>query len=188
MSDENQSKQKEKPADAKSALTTRHIVLILGCVAIVSVATVITILLTRPTEAPPLPPPAQPMGAGVITAENVTEIQEQTRERVERGMFATHMNVGWRFPDGSSPSSNAVMGNSSANRFPFWFTVTLADTSEVVFTSGLMPVGTQISEIKLNTVLPAGDYPAIVNINMVDEEGEPVSGNMGINITLVIQS
>jgi hypothetical protein len=100
-------------------------------------------------------------------------------------MFETHMNTIWSFRDGHSPSHDAVMGNAAGNNFPFYFTVTL-DTGEVIFTSGLLPLGTQIDGILLDRALDAGTYPAVVNIHMIDD-GVPVETNMGINITLIIE-
>jgi hypothetical protein len=79
------------------------------------------------------------------------------------------------------------MGNSSANTYPFYFTVELADTSEVVFTSGLLPVGSRINRLVLEKDLPQGTYAAVVGIHMVDENGNAIESNVGINITLIIE-
>ena len=167
----------------KGGLTTRHVVLILGLVIIIAASVIVAILLLRDTA-------EEPDGLPVINQANVREIQEQVRENVARGMLRTHMNMIWNFRDGASPSHNAVMGNSASNNFPFYFTITLGGTGEVIFTSGLLPLGTVIdnSDIVLGRVLPAGDYDAVVNVHMVDDDGEPVDSNMGFNITLIIES
>ena len=49
-------------------------------------------------------------------------------------------------------------------------------------------MGTQIKDIVLTKDLDAGEYPAVVNIHMVDDtkNNEPIESNMGFNITLVI--
>jgi hypothetical protein len=159
-------------------LTTKKIILILGIFVIVCAAIIIAILLLRTPE------PAG--GVPVIDENNLEEIMSEIEEKVARGMFETHMTTTWSFPDGQSPSSDAVMGNSAANNFPFWFTVTLADSGEIVYTSSLMPVGSQLAEIVLGEDLDAGTYPAVITIHMVDEEGEEVESNMGFNITLLV--
>lgn len=173
-------------ARAKKRLTGKHVALILGTLVIVAAAVVAILLLLRQEPEPEMV--IEPLGIPVINMENVEEITAQIAEKVQRGMFETHMNVVWTFPDGRSPSSDAVMGNSANNHYPLYFTVTLSDTGETVFTSGLMPVGTRIAEITLDRELPRGDYDAIVGINMIDDDGMPMEGNMGINITLVIMN
>jgi hypothetical protein len=182
-------KNKGQSKAEKSGLTGKHVALILGSVAIVSVAVVIIILLTRSKEVTQMyiPPNNVPGGAMLVTEENILDIEREVDEKVTLGMFETHMNTTWIFPDGRSPSSNAVMGNSPKNNFAFWFTVTLPD-GEVLFTSGLLPVGMEIAEIKLDRSLAAGTYNAVVTINMVQDDGTPVESNMGINVEIIIQS
>jgi len=167
----------------KKELTTKHVVLILGIVAIIAAAAVIIVhLLRQKTQDAP-----KSNVVGIVTEENVKEINESIKDKVAKGMFETHMNTTWHFPDGKSASSNAVMGNASSNNYPFWFTIALAD-GEIVFTSGIIPVGSEIAEIILDKELEAGRYDASVSINMVEEDGTPVESNMGINVTLVIGS
>jgi hypothetical protein len=163
------------------------VLIIVGIVLVCATAVTIVFLL-RSGDAEEEPPPVVVSGARVITPENVHEISMEIAEKVERGMFETYMNTTWTFPDGKSASSDAVMGNSVNNRFAFYFTVTLNDTDETVFTSGLIPVGTQIAEIVLEKDLAAGTYPAVVVVNMIDDDGEPVETNTGINVTLIIRN
>ena len=176
MSDETKTTQ-TTAAPVKAGLSTQKVVLILGAVAIVCAAVVIAIFLLNQEDEGP---------GRVITAENVEEIAQDIQEQVERGMFATYMNTTWTFPDGRSPSSDAVMGNSARNRYPFYFTVVLSETDETIFESGLLPIGTRISQIVLDRELAAGDYPAIVYVNMIDENDEPVENNVNFGITLRI--
>ncbi len=168
----------------KKGLTTQQTVLILGVVVIIAGA-ILAYLLLRPEQA--LPEGEVPTGL-VITEENVAEINRDLREKVAEGMFETHMNMEWSFPDGTSPSDNALMGNSVNNNYPFYFDVTLKETDEVVFTSGLIPVGKQIAEIVLDKDLEPGTYPASVGIHMQKEDGTPVDSNMGIGVTLIVRN
>lgn len=163
---------------AAKGLTTKKIILVFGSLIIICAAIIIAILLLR--DKPEVITP-------VANASNIEQIQGEIKDKVARGMFMTHMNTTWTFPNGESASSDAVMGNSSANSYPFWFTVTLSDTNEVVYKSGLLPIGQQLSEIKLEKDLGKGTYPAVVNIQMVDENGKEVDSNMGFNITLTIE-
>ena len=168
-----------KSQTAEKKLTTKHVILILGALIIICAAVVTAIFfMTReiPDEMTP-----------VANAGNLEDIKSQVQDKVSKGMFMTHMNTTWVFPDGKSASSNAVMGNSSANNYPFWFTLKLADTDEVLYKSGTLPVGQQLSEIKLDKDLAKGDYPAVINIQMVDENGTDVESNMAFNITLTVE-
>lgn len=164
---------------AAKGLTTKKIILIFGSLIIICAAIIIAILLLRDKPEAITP---------VANASNIEQIQGEIHDKVARGMFMTHMNTTWTFADGESASSDAVMGNSTGNSYPFWFTVTLSDTDEVVYKSGQLPVGQQISEIKLNKDLDKGTYPAVVNVQMVEENGEEVESNMGFNITLIIEN
>ena len=159
----------------------KNIGIIIGAL-IIAAAIIVAVIILRPKET------INENTTPLVTMENVNEIEEDVKEQVERGMFATRMNTTWVFPDGNSPSSNAVMGNSASNRFPFYFTVTLNDTGEEVFASGVLPLGTEIAEIKLNKNLPAGTYPATVHLHMIDEDGEIMKGSMGLGVTLIVNS
>jgi len=168
-------------------LQTKHVVLILGSLVIIAVTIIAVIILTRKPEA--VSGNHVPIGGTpVINQDNVVDIMEGITERVARGMFHTHMNTTWRFPDGKSPSSDAVMGNSARNNFPMWFEVTINDTGEVIYTSDLLPLGSQVKEVRLNRELESGTYPATIHIHMVDEDGSPVESNMGFSINLIIQN
>ena len=170
----------ENTATPKKGLTTKHVVLILGTVVIICAAVLIAIFLLKDKP--------EETGIGIITESNVEQIQGETREKVAKGMFMTHMNTTWTFPDGKSPSKDAVMGNASGNNYPFWFSLTLEDSDETLFESGLLPLGTQIGEIKLNKNLDKGTYPALVTVHMVDEQGNEVEGNMSFKVTLIIEN
>lgn len=165
--------------DAKR-LTTKHVVLILGTLIILCAAVLIAIFLLKDNS--------EPAGTSVITESNLADIKGEMQAHVDKGMFMTHMNTTWIFPDGKSPSSNAIMGNAAANNYPFWFTLTLPDTDETLFKSGLMPLGTQLSELKLDKDLDKGTYDALVTVHMVDEEGKEMESNMSFNVSLIVEN
>jgi hypothetical protein len=167
-------------------LTTKHVILILGVLVIVCAAIVAVIVLTRlATDIGETPTPG---GNLIINESNIEDIGREIEEKVAKGMFETHMNTTWTFPDGQSASTDAIMGNAASNNYPFWFAVTLSDTGEVVYTSSLLPVGSQLQEIKLDADLDKGEYPAVLTIHMIDEDGSEVESNMGFNIILAIRN
>ena len=171
---------------AKKGLTTKHVVLILGTLLIIVAGVVAVIILTRPAEVELESMPID--GAPIINEENVDQIMAEVGEKVERSMFHTYMNMTWRFPDGTSASSNAVMGNAAENNYRMWFDVFLNGEDEPIFASGLLPLGTTVKEIKLDRDLDEGTYPATVQIHMIDENDEPVESNIGFAINIVIES
>ncbi len=122
----------------------------------------------------------------IVDEDNLASIESQLEEKVQKGMFETHMTTMWTFPDGTSPSIDAVMGNAPSNNYPYWFTVTLPG-GEQVYSSSLLPVGTVLEEIVLDVDLDAGTYPAVIAVHLVDENGEELDGNMAsFNISLVV--
>lgn len=182
---------KDKPI-GKGLSGNQKVVLAVCCTLAVCAAAVAAVyILNRPTADVFLIPEELPVvhdrsGAQIATAENLQAITARARENVARGMFATYMTSTWSFRDGYSASTNAVKGNSNANRYPFWFTVTEQESGEVVFTSGLIPVGSRLTDITLDVPLPAGDYAAAINVNMVDDEGEIIDGNVALGIRIVV--
>ena len=142
----------EKTTTAAKKLTKNHVILIVALAVVICAAVIVAILLLKST-------PAKASGAKVIDKNNLATIQEDIKDKVAEGMFATHMNTNWVFPEGKEASSNAIMGNSASNNYPFWFTVTLADTQEVVFTSSVLPLGSQIDKIVLKRIWIKGPIP-----------------------------
>jgi hypothetical protein len=179
------SSKKVDAKETKSKLTTKHVVLILGSLIIIAAAIIIIMWLRDRTDINDMD---VPRGNMVAVADNLGDIRAELEERIERGMFETHMTTVWTFDNGGAPSFDAVMGNSPNNRYPFWFTVTLQGTDEPVYTSGLMPVGTELTEIILDRHLPAGDYSAIVAINMIDDDDIPVDSNVGLGIRIIVRN
>lgn len=112
---------------------------------------------------------------GFVDEDNAGEMMEAMSEKVEEGMFECMMTATWTFEDADSISPNAYVANVESNRNTFYFDVCLADTDEVIYSSPMLPVGTELKEIKLEKELPAGDYDAVVMYTLVDENYEEVS-------------
>jgi uncharacterized protein (UPF0333 family) len=125
----------------------------------------------------------------VLDEESAQNVMQQMREEVEEGMFECQMSMKWNFPDGQSTSKDAYVANSTNNRFPFYFDVRLDDTDELVYSSAVMPVGTELKNIKLDKELPAGTYKAIVYYTLVrDTETQEAISTAGFGITITVQN
>ena len=125
-------------------------------------------------------------GGGLYHTEpNLLQIEGVTASNNSEGMFVTYMNIDWSFPGGGAPSSNAIMGNSPNNIYPFRFEVVLMNTDEIVLATDIIPVGMQMAEIRLDRNLQAGEYPASVNVHFINDYGIP-QGEVRIAINLTI--
>ena len=110
---------------------------------------------------------------------------EEMADKVADGMFECEMTMSWTFQDGNSVASNAYVANSENNLHTLYFDVYDNSTDELLYSSPMMPVGSELREIKLEKELPAGDYSALVMYTLVDENYEEVS-KVGFNITISI--
>lgn len=147
-------------------------------VALLAVIGVMAYLLLKPEKEPePIP--------RVITEDNKDDVVKQLQEKVEEGMFEMTMTTTWTFENSSTPSTDSLVGNADSNREAFYFTVARKDTGEVVYTSPEIPVGSQITEVKLEKDVPAGSYPATLQYHFINESGGE-SGSIGVAITLNI--
>ena len=111
----------------------------------------------------------------VVTEDNVEQVKEQLEKPVEDSYYTTEMTVDWTFEDGGAVSSNAYVANAVENTRTVYFDVNLADTGELIYSSPYIPVGEELSEIKLDKTLSAGDYDAVVTYHLVDDDNEEIT-------------
>lgn len=109
-------------------------------------------------------------GGYVIDQENYQQIQESMAEEVSEGYFETYMNTTWTFADGTSETKDAVLGNAPNNTKPIRCEVILNDTGEVVYKTGVLPVGVVLEPFKLDKDLDAGTYEATCQIYLLKEQ------------------
>jgi hypothetical protein len=149
-------------------------IVIVGAVAGVVVIAVLISVIIKLSSTPE--PPAQIGGVGTVaTIENIEELQAEMKEPVQDGYYHMRMNMEWSFPSGGAASADAYVANSEQNKRTVYFTVTLDETGELVFTSPHIPVGSQLTDIALDKKLPAGVYPAVVTYHLLDDEGKELT-------------
>lgn len=127
----------------------------------------------------------------IITADNVEEVVKEMEQEAEQtvpvGAYEVSMNTEWLFPDGESPSTNAFVENSTANTNTVYFTIALADNSEEdIYRSPYMEVGSQYSDITLDTPLDAGTYKSIITYHLVDDEFNDLS-SVSMYMTIIVE-
>lgn len=127
----------------------------------------------------------------VMNEGNYQQIQENMEAEVQEGYFETYMNMEWTFPDGTSETTDAILGNSSNNTKPIRCEVVLAGTEQVIFRTEVLPVGTRLPPFKLDVDLEAGTYDAVCEIYLLEDAGDGTYkdySSAGFNITITVEN
>lgn len=122
---------------------------------------------------------------GFVDEDSVTDIMEEMADKVAEGMFECKMTTTWTFENAASVSPNAYVANVENNLHTLYFDVYDNSTNELLYSSPMLPVGTELNNIKLDKELPAGEYDAVVMYTLVDEDYEEVS-TVGFDITISV--
>lgn len=130
--------------------------------------------------------PQTVLDRGFVDESNVDDIMSEMSDKVEEGMFECMMSTFWTFEDGTSASSNSYVANVESNLHALYFDVYEEQTGELLYSSPILPVGSEIRGIKLDKELSAGDYDAIVTYTLVNEAYEEVS-TVGFRITISVK-
>ena len=174
---EKEQEQVENKTQEEQKKKRKKIIIIIGVLLLLIAAAVIFFLNRKPK--------------GVITEENYKQIMEEMENEVEEGYFETYMNTEWTFPDGTSETTDAVLGNSPNNKKPIRCEVMLTDTDEVIFSTGVLPVGVEMPPFKLEVDLDAGKYEALCMVYLLDEEEDGTYtdySSAGFNITVTVEN
>lgn len=176
MGEKEETQVKELTPEEIKSKKRKKIIIVTGIILII-VAAIAVYMLTRKPD-------------GVITEENYKQITEEMSKEVQEGYFETYMNTVWTFPDGTSETTDAILGNSPNNKKPIRCEILLADTSEVIFSTGVIPVGGELPPFKLDVDLDAGTYEAVCMVYLLDEEDGTYTdySNAGFNITITIEN
>ncbi len=130
-------------------------------------------------------------GGYVMDKENYQQIKEDMEVAVQEGYFETYMNTEWTFKDGASKTEDAVLGNSPNNTKPIRCEVILNDTGEVIYKTGVLPVGAVLEPFKLDKDLEAGRYEATCQVYLLNEAEDGTYtdySNAGFNITITVEN
>lgn len=169
------------------------IIIVVMAIIIILLVTCIVLLVTRSGNSPDVPDTSRQedsnasavLERGFVDNDSAENIVSDMAEQVAEGMFRCTMTGTWTFEDSDSVSPNAYVANAADNRHTFYFDVYLQGTDEVIYSSPLLPVGSEFREIKLDKELEAGDYEAVVMYTLVDENYEEVS-SAGFTITISV--
>jgi len=129
----------------------------------------------------------EPLRREVLVTENNVEeaIAELSQPVKAPPSYRVQMTTTWHFEDGASESSDAYVGNANTNKTDVYFDLILKDSEEVLLESPVIPIGASMRHIKLDKVLSAGRYPAVVVYHLVDENQETLTTvRMGVTLDI----
>ena len=122
--------------------------------------------------------------------EAAEEIAEQmiNEEYVAPGYYEVVQTTDWHFPSGKEQSTDAYVENVTSNSNDVYFDLVLSeDESQVIYESPVIPRGSKLEEITLDTDLAAGVYDGVMIYHLVDENQKPLS-ELRINLTIVVEN
>ena len=126
----------------------------------------------------------------VVTPDNVDQVLDQMaeEEHVEPGYYTVTMSNVWHFANGSAVSDDAYVENKTENTNDVYFDIFLADDEEnAIYKSPVIPVGSSLENIALDTTLEDGTYDCVMIYHLVDDEQNTLS-TLRVTVTLVIGS
>lgn len=122
----------------------------------------------------------------VLDQGSANNVMDQMREEVAEGMFECQMSMTWTFADGKAESQDAYVANSVNNTYPICFDVYMRDdTEKLLYSSPVLPVGTDLRNFKLDQELSAGSYQATVMYKLLeDEDSQEEISSAGFVVTI----
>lgn len=164
---------------------------VIACISIIALIAIgaVIVMLIRINQQEPAAP-QEPGNVYTMNADNYQQIQADIDAKVKDGYFETYMNTEWSFPDGTSETTDALLGNSPNNTKPIRCEVLLDDTGEKVYETGVLPVGTQVPPFKLTKDLDAGSYSATCMVYLMNEREDGTyedASSAGFAVTLTIR-
>lgn len=100
---------------------------------------------------------------GMLPGKTPEEISDLLSEKVEEGMVNIGIAAEPIFEENGKKGRIGIE-NIAANRYSFRVTLTLDETGEVLYESGLIDPGYYIEFVELKRNLQAGDHPATASI------------------------
>ncbi len=123
----------------------------------------------------------------VLDEESAANVMEEMRKEVEEGMFECNMSMKWTFENGEAQSKDAYVANSSNNTHPIYFDLYLVDSGELIYSSPVIPVGSELTNFKLDKSIPAGTYDAKCAYSLLkDETSQEVLSSANFIVTVKV--
>jgi flagellar basal body-associated protein FliL len=159
---------------------------------IAALAVTVVVLFNKNKEAasnvPTISEPAEKRNV-VVNNENIEEVIAQMAEedKTPPGNYEVVMSMTWNFANGSAVSKNAYVKNVEANTNDVYFDITLADTGETIYKSPVIPRGSYLENIALETPLDKGSYNSVMTYSLIDEE-QNVLSTVSVGFTIIVEN
>ena len=146
---------------------------------------VIAWLLLRPAEKPAGLARAAGAQLGQLEGKTEEEIQKELNRIVDEGMFNISINTAPTFENGGAEGP-LMIENVPGNRYLMQVQITLDDTGELIYETGLIEPNHHIQNAKLDVELGKGEYLATAVFNAYDPETEEYIGSAGAKLTITV--
>ncbi len=164
----------------------RALLLVIGLLLVVIAGLILVLLLPREGDQISIPGYRDPNASiGQLEGKSVEEIQAELNRIVEEGMFNISINPNIYFENGEAEGEVRIE-NSPANHYLMKVEITLDDSGEVVYTSGLIEPNYHIQTAKLAIPLEEGSYEATAVFTAFDPANESKVGQAAAKIKLHI--
>lgn len=122
-----------------------------------------------------------------LTPEELEKIQKEIDDKVALGLMNVSMACNPAFETGSSAGWLKIW-NAPQNRYPQVVKIVRSDTGELIYTSGVVPVGSRIDTDTLDAELPAGSYDCVAYFYPIDPDTGKEIGCIGAKIVVTVKS
>lgn len=126
----------------------------------------------------------------VVTPDNVEEVIQQMEEEeyVAPGYYTVTMNFDWHFAAGDAVSEDAYVENAVENTNSVYLDLFLAEDEEnAIYKSPVIPVGSSLEDIALDTPLSAGTYDCVAVYHLVDDDQNTIS-TLRVTVTVTVDN
>lgn len=180
MSTENQT-QKGKKGGAKAVGIILLVVLFLAMAGVIAY-----LLMARQPEEK-----EEERRGTVVTPDNVQEVlnemEQRASEPVESGYYTVYMNYEWHFASGDAVSEDAYVENLATNTNAVYLDLFLAEDEEnAIYQSPVIPLGSSLENIALDTPLEAGTYDCVAVYHLIDDDQNTLS-TLRVTVTVIIE-
>lgn len=125
----------------------------------------------------------------VVTPDNVDQVMEEmsNAEYVEPGYYTATMTNEWHFATGDAVSEDAYVENVPENTNDVYFDIVLEeDENNVIYKSPVIPKGSRLENIALDTKLDAGTYNCVMIYHLIDDEQNTVS-TLRVTVKVIVE-
>lgn len=79
-----------------------------------------------------------------------------------------------------------LIANAETNRYDMFVTLWLSETEKEIYRSGLIPIGSKVEKLELNTSLEPGEHRGILVYNQV--ENNKIIAQVNVEVTLKVKN